>query len=105
MAGGSQGGSRTPKETKDRPSLDLLAPLRRWVDRIEIHNPRFAHLICYLIPGSCPFERDVPFFGRTIHIPALCTLNPLYEEFISLRFRALSYLADVHHEDITRYLS
>jgi hypothetical protein len=88
-----------------KPSLDLLYPLRRWVDNISVQNIKFAHLVVRLIPCCCPFERDVNLFGRTLfHIPALCKLNPLYDDFVALRFRALSYLADDCGEDITRYI-
>ena len=84
---------------------DLLAPLRRWLDSITITSPRQAHLLCRLIPCDCPFERDIKLFGRTLfRIPPLCKLNPFYTEVVSLRFRALSYLADDCGEDVTRYI-
>ncbi|MEM1368282.1 MAG: Mo-dependent nitrogenase C-terminal domain-containing protein [Cyanobacteria bacterium P01_H01_bin.15] len=83
---------------------DLLYPLRCWVNEVSIDSYRLAHRICRLIPGSCPFERDLTLFSYTVHIPALCKLNPLYEEFVGLRFRALCYLADVYDEDISVYL-
>ncbi len=71
---------------------------------MQFHNTRIAHLTCKLIPPSCPFERDVRFFGYVLfHIPPLCKFNPLYEELIDLRFRALSYLAEVN-EDISAYI-
>jgi Mo-dependent nitrogenase C-terminus len=74
------------------------------LSRIEISTPKTAHLICGLIPSNCPFERDVFFLGRKLfHIPALCKLNPLYEEFVELRFRALVFLADECGEDVTPY--
>ncbi len=48
-----------------------------------------------MIPAQCPFERDVVLFGRKIvHIPPMCKLNPLYEQLVNLRFRALTYLAE-----------
>jgi hypothetical protein len=85
-------------------TLDLFKPLRQWLDQIEIQNPKLAHLICRLIPAQCPFERDVVLFGHTLlHIPPLCKLNPLYEQVVSLRFRALCYLVDECGEDITPY--
>lgn len=88
-----------------RPKLDMFYPLRRWVDAVEVNNPKWAHFFCTYIPCCCPFERDVTLFGRVLfHIPALCKLNPLYDEFIGLRFRALSYLADVCGEDIGKYI-
>jgi hypothetical protein len=87
-----------------QPDFGLLNPLRRWVDQLEVANRRFAHLVCRVIPCCCPFERDISLFGRTVHIPALCKLNPLYDEFVGLRFRALTYLTDVCGEDVTRYI-
>ncbi len=87
------------------PHFDPLHPLRHWVDHIRVSDRRFAHLLARLIPCCCPFERDINLFGRTLfHIPPLCKLNPLYNEFVALRFRALSYLADTCHEDITQYI-
>ena len=85
------------------PRFDLFAPLRRWVDGIEVRQVKWAHLICSLIPCACPFERNVNLFGRLLfHIPPLCKLNPLYEELVGLRFRALNYLAEAG-EDISKY--
>lgn len=82
----------------------VLRPLRGWIDNFPVKNVRFAHVVCQVIPCCCPFERDVNLFGRTIHIPALCKLNPLYDEFVGLRFRALSYLADDCGVDVTKYI-
>lgn len=85
--------------------LDALKPLRTWLDGLEIQDPRVAHFLCKMIPPQCPFERDVKLFGRKIvHIPPLCKLNPLYEQMVGLRFRALSYLADECNEDISDYI-
>ncbi|GET36813.1 Mo-dependent nitrogenase C-terminal domain-containing protein [Microseira wollei] len=87
------------------PGFDILSPLRQLVDSIEVKDRNIAHLFCQLIPCCCPFERDVSLFGRVLfHIPALCKLNPLYNEFVFLRFRALSFLADVCGEDVTKYI-
>lgn len=81
-----------------------LSPIRQWLNTLEIRNPALAHCICRLIPTQCPFERDIYLFGRPIiHIPPLCKLNPLYEEFVYLRFRALCYLADECGEDVQCY--
>lgn len=83
---------------------DLLYPIRRWLEDTEIHNAKLAHLLCKAIPAQCPFERDVKLFGRQMfHIPPMCKLNPLYEEVVGLRFKALCYLADECGEDITTY--
>ncbi|NET33112.1 MAG: nitrogenase [Cyanothece sp. SIO1E1] len=84
--------------------VDLLKPTREWLDQLEVHDPRVARFLCKLIPAQCPFERDVELFGRKIvHIPAMCKINPLYEQLVGLRFRALSYLADDCGEDVTEY--
>ncbi len=84
--------------------LDLLAPLRHWIDNLEITNAEQAHRICRLIPCTCPFERTFTLFGHTYHIPPLCKLNPLYNEFVALRFRALSYLSDTCGVDVKDYI-
>jgi hypothetical protein len=75
-------------------SISLLAPLRRWLNGIDVNHPDLARVLCYLIPCQCPFERTIRFLGKTYRIPALCKFNPLYYELVGLRFRALSYLAD-----------
>jgi len=82
----------------------FLHALQDWLDRADVHDVRLARFLCRLIPAQCPFERDVNLLGHKIaHIPALCKLNPVYEQLVGLRFRALSYLADECHEDVTRY--
>ncbi|HEY9698450.1 MAG TPA: Mo-dependent nitrogenase C-terminal domain-containing protein [Trichocoleus sp.] len=82
----------------------LLQPIRLWVDRFQVRDPQTARKLAKLIPPQCPFERDIKFFGHTLlHIPPLCKLNPLYEEVVALRFRALCYLADECGEDIRPY--
>lgn len=91
-------------QTQKRFRLDLLYPLRQWINQIDVRQSKLAHSVCRLIPPQCPFERDINLFGRTLfHIPPLCKLNPLYEELVMLRFRALCYLADECGEDITQY--
>jgi Mo-dependent nitrogenase C-terminus len=83
---------------------DLFQPLRCWLEAMEIRNARTARRIAKLIPAQCPFERDVRILGHTVaHIPPLCKLNPLYEQLVILRFRALCYLADECGEDIRSY--
>ncbi|BAZ42318.1 Mo-dependent nitrogenase family protein [Calothrix sp. NIES-4101] len=83
---------------------DVFKPLRNWIDNIQIRDRYFAHRICQSIPAQCPFERDVKLFGKTLfHIPPMCKLNPLYDEVVGLRFRALCYLADECGEDISQY--
>lgn len=90
--------------TSPHPHSDVLQPVRHWLDGMDIHDPRVARFICKMIPPQCPFERDVVLFGQKIvHIPAMCKLNPLYEQLVGLRFRALSYLADEVGEDVSPY--
>lgn len=85
-------------------SPNLLQFLRQQLDSLEIKQEQTARRIVKLIPAQCPFAREVKIFGKTIlRIPALCKFNPLYEQLIGLRFRALCFLADECGEDITPY--
>lgn len=89
----------------DADQLDVLHPVREWLDHMDIQDPKVAKMLCKMIPPQCPFERDIKLFGRKlVHIPPLCKLNPLYEQLVGLRFRALSYLADDCGEDISEYI-
>lgn len=89
-----------------KPAFDLLQPIRQWLDKIEVNDADFARFISSVIPAQCPFERDIMLFGRQIaHIPPLCKLNPFYEQFVGLRFRALCFLVDQCGEDIQSYCS
>lgn len=84
--------------------FDPLKPLRSWLENLNVDNPSLAHKLCRLIPSQCPFERDLNLFGRTLlHIPPMCKLNPLYDEVVMLRFKAMCYLADECGEDISQY--
>ena len=84
--------------------VDLLSPARRWLDNLAIDNSDLAHRICKMIPSQCPFEREIKLLGRTlVKIPPMCKLNPLYNELVCLRFRAICYLADTCGEDISIY--
>jgi tellurite resistance protein len=86
------------------PHHDVLQPVKNWLDAWEVHDPRLAHFVCKMIPPQCPFERDIVLFGRKIvHVPAMCKINPLYEQLVGMRFRALCYLADDCKEDISAY--
>jgi len=83
---------------------NVLQPVKDWLDGWEVHDPRVAHFVCKMIPSQCPFERDIVLFGRKIvHIPAMCQINPLYEQLVGMRFRALCYLADDCKEDLSTY--
>ncbi|ACK66105.1 Mo-dependent nitrogenase family protein [Rippkaea orientalis PCC 8801] len=87
-----------------RQSVNFLSPIRQWLNNLEIRNESVAHLICRLIPVQCPFEREIYLLGRKIgYIPPLCQINPLYQEVVGLRFRALCYLADECGQDVRCY--
>ena len=95
----------TPPPEKTKGGVDVLYPIKDWLEGMEVKDPRLAKFVCKVIPPQCPFERDINLFGRKIgHIPPLCKLNPLYEQFTMLRFRSLSYLADDCGEDVTKYV-
>jgi hypothetical protein len=86
------------------PKFDIFKPLRHWLDNLDVSSPKLAHKLCQAIPAQCPFERDLKLFGHTLcHIPPMCKLNPVYEEVVCLRFRAMCYLADECGEDISQY--
>jgi tellurite resistance protein len=89
----------------DHPSIDVLRPTKEWLDNLDIRDPKVARFLCKMVPSQCPFERDIKLFGhKLVHIPPMCKLNPLYEQLVNLRFRALSYLADECGEDVSQYL-
>ncbi len=95
----------TPPSPSSDSGIDPLKPAREWLDQLAVEDPRLARFVCKLIPPQCPFERDVKLFGRKIvHIPPMCKLNPLYDQLVGLRFRALSYLADDCGEDVSNYI-
>lgn len=94
----------TPEHKPQPQRRDLFKPVRYWLDQTQITNRRTAHLICRIVPSHCPFERDISLFGTTVHIPALCRINPVYDEIVSLRVRALNYLAETCGEDVTSYV-
>ena len=95
----------TPPLAKGKSGVDVLHPVKDWLEGMQVKDPRLAKFVCKVIPPQCPFERDINLFGRTVaHIPPLCKLNPLYEQFTMLRFRSLSYLADECGEDVTKYV-
>lgn len=89
--------------TPESNSLDVLRLVRQWLDQIEILHPWLARFLCKIVPAQCPFERNVQLWGHTFHIPALCKLNPLYEQLVGIRFRALTFLADRCMEDVSEY--
>lgn len=94
----------TYTSTPHHKPFDLLEPLRHWIDKIEVSDRTLAHRLCKLIPTQCPFARQIKIFGHTLFtIPPLCKLNPLYNEIMALRFRAICYLADQCGEDVSAY--
>lgn len=81
--------------------FDLLQPIRKMLDSIEVNNPKLAQFLCRVIPASCPFEQDIKLFSYLIiHIPPLCKLNPLYQNFVELRFRAVCYFKQPQSQKI-----
>ncbi len=93
--------THSPLQHNSAPSIvsrgikSVLAPIQRWLDTLEITNRDLARFVYNAIPGQCPFERDIVLFGRKVaHIPPLCKLNPLYDQLVGLRFRAMCYLVD-----------
>jgi Mo-dependent nitrogenase C-terminus len=84
--------------------INLWSLVGQWFDAIEIRDRKLAQLLCKMIPAGCPFEREIKLFDHILfHIPPLCKLNPLYEQVVSLRFKALSYLANECGENVALY--
>ncbi len=98
--------SSTPMgKGEEESAINVLQPVKKWLDGMDIDDPRVARFLCKMIPPQCPFERDIKLFGKkVVHIPPMCKINPLYEQLVGLRFRSLSYLADDCDEDISRYI-
>ena len=87
-------------------STTVLQTIQKWLDDLEIKKEQTAIRIVKLIPAQCPFEREIKIGDRVIlRIPPLCKLNPIYEQLVSLRFRALCFLADSCGRDISSYCS
>ena len=85
-------------------SIDLFKPLRNWLENIPVKDEKTAQRIVSLIPADCPFERDIKIFGRVVgHIPPMCKLNPLYDQFVMLRFKAMCYLVDECGQDAAAF--
>lgn len=54
------------KTTKTNP----LDTLRHWLDSIQIQDTKLARFLAQVIPGQCPFEKDITLFGhKVLHIP------------------------------------
>jgi tellurite resistance protein len=99
-------GTNPSLDVTNTQKFDVLLPVREWLDGLELQDPKLARLLCKFIPSQCPFERDITLFNhKIVHIPPLCKLNPLYDQTVGLRFRALSYLADECGEDVSPYCS
>ena len=82
--------------------LDWFFAFRHWLNTMEVNNCRLARRLCKLIPAHCPLVREIKLFERTlVTIPPLCQFNPLYEEILALRFRAISYLAERCNHDVS----
>ena len=100
-----KGGATSLQQPDKSAGVDPLKPAREWLDQLTVEDPRLARFVCKLVPSQCPFERDVKLFGhKVVHIPPMCKINPLYEQLVGLRFRALTYLADDCGEDVTHYV-
>ena len=80
----------------DREYKGIFYFLNQLIEGIEVRDFRVAKFLTDIIPGTCPFERDIQFYGHKLfHIPPLCKLNPLYDSLMVLRFRAMNYLSEI----------
>jgi Mo-dependent nitrogenase C-terminus len=70
-----------------------LDGVRAWLAAIEIRDAAAARAVCQVIPAFCPFAQEIKLGNRTLlTIPPLCQFNPFYEQLVTLRFKALTYL-------------
>jgi tellurite resistance protein len=86
---------------------NILEALRHTLEHPEQIIPTIAAtgLTKRQINALHPLRDWLTLFGRKIvHIPPMCKINPLYEQLVGLRFRALSYLADKCGEDVSPYI-
>lgn len=94
----------TPIQNRQPENLNLWQIPKLLLENWQIESEQTARRIVKLIPAQCPFAREIKLFNRVLfRIPPLCKLNPCYEQLVSLRFRALCFLADTCGEDITPY--
>ena len=84
-----------PIQNRDQETINLWQIPQQWLENWQIEKERTARRIVKLIPAQCPFAREIRLFNRVMfRIPPLCKLNPCYEQLVSLRFRALCFLAE-----------
>ena len=86
--------SLVPCASRETQLWKPLDSLKQWLDDLDPRDERISSFIVQLIPSQCPFERDIILFGRKlVHVPAMCKINPLYEQLVALRFRCLGHLS------------
>ena len=86
--------SLVPCSSRETQLWKPLDPLKQWLDDLDPRDERISSFIVQLIPSQCPFERDIILFGRTlVHVPAMCKINPLYQQLVALCFRCLGHLS------------
>ena len=86
-------------------AFDPLKPLRNWLENLNISNPQASAQAVSTdpIPMSLSSAISIYLGARSYIFPPMCKLNPLYEEVVMLRFKAMCYLADECGEDISQY--
>ena len=94
----------TQIQNRNQKTINFWQIPQQWLENWQIEQKGTARRIVKLIPAQCPFAREIRLFNRVVfRIPPLCKLNPCYEQLVSLRFRALCFLADSCDEDISSY--
>ena len=69
----------TPPPEKSKSGMDVLHPVKDWLEGMDVQDPRLAKFVCKVIPPQCPFERDINLFGRHYcsYSPSLQTQSPV----------------------------
>ncbi len=74
----------------------IVELIRSKIESIEIKDKETAEKIVKVVPQSCPFARKIQVGTFKVTIPPLCKVNPMYDQLMELRFRALCYLEGNH---------
>ena len=86
--------SLVPYSTRVTQAWKRLDPLKHWLNGLDPGDERISSFIAHLIPFLDPFGCDIDLFAhKLVQIPVMCKINPLFEQFLAVRFRCLGHLS------------
>ena len=70
-----------------------FAPLKQWLDSLDLGDEMIFSFVVQLFPSQCPFERDFIFLVAcwSLSFPPMCKIHPLFEQLVALRFRCICH--------------